>query len=196
MLDFSRAQDNGFTKSFVNLATYLKRIKYHGFADMTDEEMRNIAYLSRRGCQVHYQRNVLRVTSQASIVPTKIRASVRESLLQLINLPDRSAFLTVCESLIREVPALRAFIDWYCVAGPRTMIFGPWRHMLQAEHPDVVQLETPLTTNQVEGRNGALKAKLGAKQPFDTAAVALSHDLAGNKTQEELARGTHRFNDM
>ena len=137
---------------------------------------------------MHFQRNVQRVTDRPALVPAERKMEARSNLMQLIHAATLDAFFILCEYIVDNFPRLEAFLHWYCEKGPRTMIFEAFRVLLRDGSPEDDRPRVPLSTNQVEGRNSALKARLNSDCLYDKAILFFVENLIANKTMESASR--------
>ena len=126
--------------------------------------------MSRRGCLIHYQRNVQRVTNNPSIVPEDKRGVAYERLMFLASTSSYPDFWRTVESLYKEFPELAPFLDWYLRNSPRSMLFLACRPQTN------VQVHAPTNTNAVEGRNSANKEFL-KNLTYDQSLRYLAEDM-------------------
>ena len=150
----SLAQDQGFRQAFQRIASRCRNMDMAGWRSLTDEQIESAAYMCRRGCLIHYQRNVRRVTRNPKIIPEERRDIAYEKLMLLSKTTKYSEWLETVLWLAVEFPKLVDYLVWYCNPTPRTMIFPSWFH--DANY----RVHTQANTNAVEGRNSVNKEHL------------------------------------
>lgn len=159
-MDFSAAQHRAFVDEYVKFG--LSRIP--GISSMSSETQRETrerltaeAEELAVGCYVHWQRSIIRLRQNATLIP---RSSLRRfnEIVHLMESDETTSdtFDHLISELRETFPRIYSWIDWWIHPWAASMIFPA-----KSKVPLSLREQVPRTSNPIEARHSLLHRAVG-----------------------------------
>ncbi|KAG8930848.1 hypothetical protein FRC01_002192 [Tulasnella sp. 417] len=178
--DFSDARRQGAVQAFVRLMCQRNPSFSLLGKDAQESERARLKKQAEelvQGCHMHWSQSKLRIVR---ILPEKQRVAFYRHVTQMEETTSRTTFTNASTSLLKEVPDIKGWIDWWLVPEHASMIFPAVRKMSSEDRNKL-----PTTSNAAEGLHWQVYRGVGK-----------SHDLVpGIRALYLFCRGIETMHD-
>ena len=194
IMDFSQAQRSAHATEFMEAITVQLGPAFHSLPERAREATRTelLADASKyqQGCLTHFQRSVMRLKADKSLVPPILADTFQTCIDTLISTTSREEFDAAINTLSSDPfpTILRGWITWWQRPHIAAMIFPSFQTCDEDEGEDFRHSEVPRTSNPIETQHSLLHHATGKAYDLIPGVEALYAHMRQLRTQYDAAK--------